>query len=102
MHLWRKLRSFKTRAEPPDLWKLIGKTVNIEGKPVKITSIVTNMNKPNFYEINGTYLMSILRFHAQMLGDKSITEEEFLDWENMQLEIEQIAEVPPKKLAGQL
>lgn len=75
---------FKT-AKPPNLEAYIGKTIVIEGKPVTIKSIVGNKFKHTFYEINGQHLIGMLRFHAQILGDKSITEEQFKAFEDMEI-----------------
>lgn len=80
---------FKTKA-PPDLMKYIGKKVVIDGKKVVIQKIVGNRFKPAFYEINDDHLIGMLRFHAQMLGDDSITEEQFLAFENMEMTAEKI------------
>lgn len=44
-------------------------------------------------------MMNILRFHAQILGDTSITEEQFLAFENIEMEVEQI---PEKKTPGMM
>lgn len=89
------------KAVVPELKEYIGKYVRVkddEGKPhkVKIRTIVGNMGltlgtdkpRPHFYEINGTYLINMLRFHAQMNGDKSITEEEFIAFENTEFYVE--------------
>jgi hypothetical protein len=80
---------FKTKA-PPDLKQYLGKKIRIDGKKIKITSIVGNITKPAFYEINGEHLIGMLRFHAQMLGDKTITEEQFLEFEKIQYHVEKM------------
>jgi|SRR6478672_11661113 len=91
------LKKFKTKALVPDLKLYIGRAVNIPGEPnpIIIETIQGNLGlslghgeraKPTFYEINGKYLIGMLRFHAQMLGDHSITEEQFRDFENMDVE----------------
>lgn len=93
---------FKTKA-PPDLRKYIGRNVKIDGKNVIIVSIVGNMIKPAFLEINGEHLIGMLRFFAQMNNDKSITEEEFQAFEEMDMEAERIVDQKPveKKIDGQ-
>jgi hypothetical protein len=94
------------KAVIPDLALYIGRNVTINGLKVKIKKIVGNLGmtlgrapeemKPCFYEINDEYLIGMLRFHAQMNGDRSITEEQFQEFENMVLEAEKIPS-PPKK-----
>lgn len=93
-------KRFKFKAKVPDLLKYIGKTVLIDGKKIVINRIVGNMTKKAFYEINGEYLMNMLRFHAQMEGDKSITEEQFKAFEEIKMDIEQSA--PKKTVLDQL
>ncbi len=91
MKLWdRPKKLFKART--PDLSQYKGRTVFIEGKPVVIDTIVGNRFKPTFYEINGTHLLGMLRLHAQMCGDKSITEEQFKAFEQMEVEAEKLPE----------
>lgn len=80
------------KAKVPTLESYIGRTVKIEGKPVKIESICGNRFKQTFYEINGTHLIGMLRFHAQMTGAKDITEEQFRAFEEMDLEAEKLPE----------
>lgn len=93
MNLIEKLRPKKLfKASVPELKKYVGKTVNIDNKPILIESIVGNVFKKTFYEINGQHLIGMLRFHAQMEGDKSITEEQFQAFENMELESEKLPE----------
>ena len=88
------LKKFKMKAVVPDLKLYIGRIVIIPGepRPIMIETIVGNMGlslghgeraRPMFYEINGKYLINMLRFHAQMCGDHSITEQQFRDFENM-------------------
>lgn len=85
------LKKFKYKtAAPPDLMKYVGQEVLIDGAPVKIETIVGNAFKPAFYEINGEHLIGMLRFHAQMCGDKSITEEQFKDFEDIIFEVETV------------
>jgi hypothetical protein len=84
------------KAEVPDLKKYYGRTILIDGKKVRIESIVGNHFKRQFYEINGEHLISMLRFHAQVMGDKSITEQQFLDFENMEMDSEKLPD-PVKK-----
>jgi hypothetical protein len=93
------LNKFKMNTgKAPDLKKYIGKTVEIDGQPVLIDTIVGNIWRPQFYEINGEHLIGMLRFHAQMLGDKSITEQEFQDFENIDFHVEKVKKFePPKK-----
>ena len=100
MSFWDKPKQL-FKAKQPNLSEYLGKNVKIreviqlEGKPavlsdknVIIVKIVGNKFKPTFYEINDEYLIGMLRFHAQMTGDKSITEQQFLDFENMDVEAE--------------
>ena len=93
------------KATVPELKQFIGKTVIINGEKIKIKSICGNIGmmlgqkpedaKPTFYEINGEHLMNMLRFHAQMCGDTSITEEQFEAFENIVFEAEKI--IPKEK-----
>jgi hypothetical protein len=77
-------------ATPPNLKQYIGRKVEIDGQSILIETIVGNVWKPAFYEINGEHLIGILRFHAQMLGDKSITEEQFKAFEGIDFYVEKI------------
>ena len=89
--LGRKQLLFKAdKPKDKDYKKYVGKTVIIDGKKIVIERIVGNKFKPAFYEINGKYNIGMLRFHAQMLGDTSITEQEFLDFEAIQMEAESL------------
>jgi hypothetical protein len=90
MALWPSPKFlFKTK-KPPNPSDYLGRTVVIEGKKVLITKIVGNLTKPQFYEINGEHLIGMLRFHAQMLKDDSITEEQFKAFEDMELKAEKM------------
>ena len=71
-------------AAAPDLKKYIGRTLVVEGKKVIIETVVGNFTTPTFLEINGTYLIGMLRFFAQMNHDHSITEEQFKAFEEME------------------
>lgn len=117
MSWWSDRRKKLFTAKLPDLKKYLGKMVTVNrdtGEQVKIDTIVGNVGmtigrsndevRPTFYEINGKYLVNMLRFHAEMEGDKSITEEQFQAFENMEFEAEKMDQSPerPKKLAGQL
>lgn len=97
---------FTAKKPPETLKKYVGRRVTIPGHyskenedrwimpfKVKIESVVGNRFKPQFYEINGKYLVGMLRFHAEMLNDKSITEEQFKAFEEM--EIEAVKNPPP-------
>lgn len=80
-----------------DIRQFIGRKVNIDGKTVKIETICGNKITPQFFEINGQYLIGMLRFFAQMNGDKSISEKEFQEFESMEHWVEPkktIIEVP--------
>jgi hypothetical protein len=89
------LKKFKTKAIVPDLKLYVGRVLTIPGepKPIMIETVQGNLGmslghenaRPTFYEINGKYLIGMLRFHAQMCGDHSITEQQFLDFENMEM-----------------
>lgn len=97
---WKK--PFKFKAEVPKLDSYIGRYVRIPGEhqPVKIETICGNVGlsmgrekpRPQFYEINGKFLIGMLRFHAQMTGDKSITEQQFKDFEDTEFEAEKLAD----------
>lgn len=83
--------SFQFKAVAPDLKKYVGQTITIpDVGRVKIKSIVGNRTRPAFYEINGEHLIGMLRFHAQVIGDKSITEEQFLAFESMEMQSEKM------------
>jgi hypothetical protein len=86
---------FKTSA-PPELHTYVGRMVLIDGKPVKIESIVGNRITPTFYEINGEHLIGMLRFHAQMMGVNDITEDEFKAFEEMELRADRRVKPKPK------
>lgn len=64
---------------------------------VKIETIVGNKFKPAYFEINGTHLIGMLRFFAQMTGAKDITEDQFQKFENMEISAEKLPENPPKE-----
>jgi hypothetical protein len=106
MSFWKPKKLFK--AKVPDLKSFIGRNVTIDGKKIKIHKIVGNVGltlgraakdvKPTFYEINDEYLIGMLRFHAQMEGDTSITEEEFLAFENMEFDAERLPDKPKEKI----
>lgn len=99
--LWSSEDRFSFQVDPPpDLKKFLGKTIHIpQVGQVTIKSIAGNRRKPAFYEINGEHLIGMLRFHAQMLGDKSITEEQFLAFESMEMESEKLPD-QEKKIIG--
>jgi hypothetical protein len=88
MSLFKKFK-YKT-ATPPNLKEYVGRKVEIDGKTVVIESIVGNVWKPAFYEINGEHMIGMLRFHAQILGDKSITEEQFKAFEEIDYHVEKL------------
>lgn len=71
----------------PDISKFIGRTVLIDGAPVVIERIVGSLIKPPFFEINGEHLIGMLRFFAQMEGNKSITEEQFVAFEEIEYHV---------------
>lgn len=93
MGLFKKMNPkflFKT-GKLPNLKEYVGAVVTIPGDPpieVKINRIVGNVFKPQFYEINDKHLIGMLRFHAQMVKDTSITEEQFVAFEEMEMEAE--------------
>jgi len=80
--------------EIPDLEQYIGRTVEIKGQKMKIKTIVGNIGmtlgreakdrRPQYLEINGKYLISMLRFFAQMEGATDITEEQFREFEGIE------------------
>ncbi len=83
----KKLFKYKV----PELEKFIGRTVDVKGEKVKIKTVVGNVGmtlgraakdvRPQYLEINGKYLISMLRFFAQMEGATDITEEQFKQFE---------------------
>lgn len=94
---------FRFKATVPTLSDYIGRTVNIpKVGAVKIDHICGNVGmtlgraakdvRPGFYEINGQHLIGMLRFHAQMTGARDITEQQFLDFENMEFDAEKLPE----------
>ncbi len=91
---------FKT-GKLPKLEEYVGRMVTVAKEPipkkVKIEKICGNLTKPHFYEINGKYLVNMLRFHAEMEGDKSITEDQFLAFEQMEMEAEPVKKDQPKQ-----
>lgn len=95
----KKLFGFE-KPDEREYKKYIGKQVLIPragDEPLRVTieTIVGHRFKPAFYEINGQHLIGMLRFHAQMNKDNSITEEEFKQFEEIQFEVEMM----PKKTA---
>jgi hypothetical protein len=96
---------FRMEAEIPQLHQYIGRMVKIPGveTPVMIGTICGNlgltlrgdMPRPQYYEINGKYLISMLRFHAQMTGATDITEEQFRAFESIEWGAEKM---PGKKI----
>lgn len=76
---------------------LDGRMTVISGEWVDIEHICGNRFKQNFYEINGTHLISMLRFHAQMNGDTSITEEQFQAFDEMEMAAEKVRDPKPKQ-----
>lgn len=100
--LWNKPKKL-FKAKVPSLQDYVGETVLINGVgEVVIGTIVGNLTTPQFYEINGEHLIGMLRFHAQMEGDTSITEQQFIDFECMELDAEKLPVEPKKRLAGEL
>lgn len=91
------------KAKVPDIEKYLGRTVKIGDEKIVIDHICGNRFKPQFYEINGKHLIGMLRFHAQMLNDKSITEEQFIAFETMELHAEKMHEKPKQEIwAGEV
>lgn len=85
------------KATVPNLQKYIGRKVKMpSGQSIVIQTIVGNRWKPQFYEINGEHLLGMLRFHAQMEKDTSITEEQFKQFEEMVIEAEKLPENKPE------
>ncbi len=88
--------------EIPDLKKYIGRTVEIDGKSIKIEKICGNIGmtlgrapkdqRPQYYEINGKHNISMLRFHAQMTGAKDITEDQFKKFEGTEFWSEKMSD----------
>lgn len=87
-------------AKVPDIERFRGRTLKIPGvpEPVRIETVrgCVGMTlgrkaediRPQYYEINGKHLIGMLRFHAQMENDKSITEEQFKAFEDMEFYVE--------------
>lgn len=75
----------------PEFLELPGEgRVKISEKKVVIQSICGNKFKPNYFEINGQYLISMLRFYAQINNAKDITEDDFRAFEEMELTAEKL------------
>ncbi len=91
------------KAKVPELSKFIGRSVLLPtGERITVEKIVGNRFNYTMYEINDTHLIGMLRFHAQMEGDKSITEEQFKAFEEMEMDAEKMPDAPKKKLMGEL
>ncbi len=74
------------KAQVPNLDNYIGAWVKLpEGPTVRIEKIVGSIPFPKFYEINEKHHIGMLRFHAQMEGAKDITEEQFRQFEEMEI-----------------
>lgn len=94
------------KARVPNLKEFEGRDVIIKGKKIRIKTIVGNLGltlgrqakdvRPQYYEINGKHLISMLRFHAQMEGVKDITEEQFQDFEKMEFYAEKMEQLDGK------
>lgn len=82
-------RPSKTKVTAPNLKKYKGESVLIDGERVFIKSIVGNKTKPGFYEINGKYLINMLRLHAQ-LENEEYDDEDYEFFETLECEIEQV------------
>lgn len=79
---WSKPKNLFTY-EIPNTEEFIGLTVTIGNERVKIKKIEGMKFQPKFYLINNKYEMNILRFFAQMNHCKDITEQQFRDFEEM-------------------
>lgn len=92
MALFEKAKLLFKAKKPGDLKKYVGRTVIIpatqtdKAQEVMIETIKGNLTKPAFFEINGKYLIGMLRFYAQINKDDSISEAEFKEFEQIQLE----------------
>lgn len=101
----------KVMAKVPDLESYIGRTVVIDGKKIKIETVVGNIGmtlgrrpedqRPQYAEINGQYRLSFLRFFAQMEGE-SYSEEEYAAFENMQVWAERAESEDHSKEAAEI
>lgn len=101
-----KQKKSTLRVKVPDLEKYIGRTVEIEGKKIKIKTVVGNIGmvmgrrpedqRPQYAEINGQYRLSFLRFFAQM-NNETYTDEEYETFENMQVWSEVSKEEEPEE-----
>jgi hypothetical protein len=110
MSWFKRKKLFKY--EIPELEEYIGRTVEIDGKPVKINRIVGNFGKtlgrrpedqrPQYLEINGEHNISMLRFFAQMNGATDITEEQFKAFEDMQFYSEVAQKTKDEKAVEQI
>lgn len=105
MSLFEKPKFLFKTASNPKLENYHGKIITVDrtatGKlpgPIKVIvkKITGNVFKPQFYEINNHYLIGMLRFHAQILHDTSITEEQFQAFEEMILEAEKMPDTKPE------
>lgn len=75
----------------PEFAVLNGKRTLISETKVKIQTIQGNRFKPKFFEINGEHLIGMLRFYAQMNNAKDLTEDQFLAFEEMDIEARKTA-----------
>jgi hypothetical protein len=75
---------FKTAPSCPEDY--IGRNVVIDGVIHKIETIKPRFQNPKYFNINGNNPISLLRFFAQMNGDRSITEDQFLKFEAMDVD----------------
>lgn len=84
----------------PEFMEIDGKKVKVGETPVRIATICGNIGmtlghaeaRPTYYEINGQYLIGMLRFHAQMNRSNDFTEEDFQNFENMQFDAKKLSD----------
>lgn len=80
-----------------DLSKCIGKMVRtMDGEVVLIQTIVGSQTYPTRFEINGAHHVVILDFYRQMNHDRSITDEQVKEFDEMTFEVER----EPQKLSA--
>ncbi len=84
----------------PEFMEIDGKRTKTGSERVKINHICGNKFKENFYEINGTHLIGMLRFHAIMEKAKDITEEQMQQFEEMELGAEKLPDAPKEAMNG--
>lgn len=74
--------------KPQDPNKLAkGKLLYVEGlaDPVRVERVTGNIANPTKFEVNGSYLISMLDFYTQMIEGRRPTDEEREEWDSIEL-----------------